>query len=293
MKQTAVWLTCLFLMVAAGTLFWIFTPDGTLLGEDRRVGVIEIRGTIENAQETLKAIKEYRKDSKIKAILLRIDSPGGGIGPSQELYREVKRTTETKPVVASLGGIAASGGYYIASAATKIVANPGTITGSIGVIIFFPNFKELLEKIGIRSNIIKSGRYKDVGNPSREMTLEERELMQGTIDEAHRQFIRDVASGRNLAEEKVREFADGRIIMGQTAFNLGLVDELGNFEDAVSRAGLEGKIEGEPDLVFAKKKKFSMLDLFLGGDTSERVTDVLDGAALFLRYEVPASGHFR
>lgn len=134
MRQTAVWLTCLFLMVAAGTVFWFFAPEGTLMGEGGRVGVIEVRGTIENPRETLKAIKEYRKDSKIKAIVLRIDSPGGGIGPSQELYREVKRTVETKPVIASLGGIAASGGYYIASAATQVMANPGTITGSIGVI---------------------------------------------------------------------------------------------------------------------------------------------------------------
>lgn len=293
MRQTAVWLTCLFLMVAAGTVFWFFAPEGTLMGEGGRIGVIEIRGTIENSQETLKAIKEYRKDSKIKAIVLRIDSPGGGIGPSQELYREVKRTVETKPVVASLGGIAASGGYYIASAATQVIANPGTITGSIGVIIFFPNFKDLLEKIGVRSYIIKAGRYKDVGNPSREMSPEEKELMQGTIDEAHRQFIRDVANGRSLSEDKVREFADGRIIMGQTAFDLGLVDELGNFEDAVTRAARLGKIEGEPDVVFAKKKRFTMLDLFLGGDASERVSDVLDGAAMFLRYEAPGSSHFR
>ncbi|NLI32097.1 MAG: signal peptide peptidase SppA [Deltaproteobacteria bacterium] len=289
MKHTAIWLTCLFLMVATGIAFWILFPDDGLFGERGRIGVIEIRGTIENAQENLKALKEYRKDTRIKAILLRIDSPGGGIGPSQELYREVKRTTEAKPVVASLGGIAASGGYYVAAATNRIIANPGTITGSIGVIMFFPNLKELLDKIGIYSNIIKSGRFKDVGNPGREMTLEERDLMQGTIEEAHRQFVQDVAMGRSLPEEEVRQIADGRIIMGQTALKLGLIDELGNFEDAVNIAAKLGKIEGDPELLFARKKRFSLLDLLFGSEVSEKVKSCLDGDSLFLRYQLPAS----
>ncbi|NLI83216.1 MAG: signal peptide peptidase SppA [Deltaproteobacteria bacterium] len=290
MKQATVWLTCLFMMVIGGLVFWIFSPDLAVLGDGNRVGVIEIRGTIENAQETVKSLKEYRKDSRVKAIVLRIDSPGGGIGPSQELYREVKRTAETKPVVASLGGIAASGGYYVAAATNRIIANPGTITGSIGVIVLFPNFKELLEKIGIYSNIIKSGRFKDVGNPGREMTLEERELMQTTIEEAHRQFIRDVATGRRLTEEEVREVADGRILMGQTALSLGLIDELGNFEDAVNAAASLGHIDGEPDLIYAKKRKYSLLDFLLGSDVSEKVKSQLEGASLFLRYQLPSSG---
>jgi len=277
----------LFLVVFVTFLVWLMTPDWQFLASPNRVGVIEIRGLIESVQDSLKAFREFRKDANVKCILLRIESPGGGIGASQELYREVKRTTEVKPVVASLGGIAASGGYYIASAASRIVANPGTITGSIGVISYFPNLRELLEKIGITAVIIKSGRFKDIGNPDREMTQEERELLQGTMDEAHRQFIRDVALGRNLPEEKIREIADGRIIMGERAQQLGLVDELGNFEDAVKASAVLGKIEEEPELVYAKKKKSSLLDLLLGSGMSETVDALLSGSLNFLRYQAP------
>jgi protease-4 len=236
----------------------------------------------------LKGFREFRKDSNVKCILLRIESPGGGIGASQELYREVRRTIEVKPVVASLGGIAASGGYYIASAANRIVANPGTITGSIGVISYFPNFRELFEKIGFTAVTIKSGRFKDIGNPDRNMTQEERDLLQSAMDEAHRQFIRDVARGRNLSEEKVREVADGRILMGERAQQLGLVDELGNFEDAVKASAMLGKIEEEPELIYAKKKRHSMLDLLIGSEMSEAIDGYLSGSSNFLRYQAPA-----
>jgi protease-4 len=287
MKRFFWFMIGLFLVVFVTFLVWLMTPDWQFLASPNRVGVIEIRGLIESVQDSLKAFREFRKDANVKCILLRIESPGGGIGASQELYREVKRTTEVKPVVASLGGIAASGGYYIASAASRIVANPGTITGSIGVISYFPNLRELLEKIGITAVIIKSGRFKDIGNPDREMTQEERELLQGTMDEAHRQFIRDVALGRNLPEEKIREIADGRIIMGERAQQLGLVDELGNFEDAVKASAVLGKIEEEPELVYAKKKKSSLLDLLLGSGMSETVDALLSGSLNFLRYQAP------
>jgi protease IV len=277
----------LFLVVFIIFLVWLMTPDLQMFANPNRVGVIEIRGLIDNVQDSLKAFKEFRKDSNVKCILLRIESPGGGIGASQELYREVRRTIEAKPVVASLGGIAASGGYYIASAANRIVANPGTITGSIGVISYFPNLRELFEKIGFSAIIIKSGRFKDIGNPDREMTQEERDLLQSTMDEAHRQFIRDVARGRNLPEEKVREVADGRIFMGERAQQLGLVDELGNFEDAVKVSAKLGKIEEEPELLYAKKKKRSLLDLLIGSEMSEQIESYLNGSLNFLRYQAP------
>jgi protease IV len=277
----------LFFVVFISFLVWLMSPDLQFLASPNRVGVIEIRGLIENVQDSLKGFREFRKDPNVKCILLRIESPGGGIGASQELYREVRRTIEVKPVVASLGGIAASGGYYIASAANRIVANPGTITGSIGVISYFPNLRELFEKIGFTAVIIKSGRFKDIGNPDREMTQEERELLQSTMDEAHRQFIRDVARGRNLPEEKVREVADGRIFMGERAQQLGLVDELGNFEDAVKASAMLGKIEEEPELVYAKKRKRSLLDLLIGSEMSEAINSYLSGSLTFLRYQVP------
>ncbi len=214
MKRIFLFLLSVFLVVVICFLVWLMVPDFQLVSSSNRIGVLDVKGLIDNVQESLKAIKEFRQDTNVKSIVVRIESPGGGIGASQELYREIRRTIEEKPVVASLGGIAASGGYYIASAASRIVANPGTITGSIGVISYFPNLRELFEKIGLSAITIKSGRFKDTGNPAREMTPEEKELLQATMDQAHGQFIRDVARGRNLPEEKVREIADGRIIMG-------------------------------------------------------------------------------
>jgi len=286
MRRFFLFLMSLFLLVVIGLLVWLVTPD-QFFASPNRIGVIEIRGVIDSVQDSLKSLVEFRKDPNVRSILVRIESPGGGIGASQELYREIRRTIEEKPVVASLGGIAASGGYYVASAANRIVANPGTITGSIGVISYFPNLRELLDKLGISATIIKSGRFKDTGNPDREMTQEERDLLQETMDQAHRQFIRDVARGRNLPEEKVRELADGRIIMGETAQQVGLVDELGNFEDAVKASAVLGKIEGEPDLLYAKKKKRSLLDFLIGGEISEQIDGYLGRSLNFLRYQTP------
>jgi protease-4 len=277
----------LLLMLALGLLTWLGTSDFEFLASANRIGVIEIRGIISDTQETLKSIKSFRENPNVKVILIRIETPGGGVGPSQEVYREVRRTVEQKPVVASLGSIAASGGYYIASATNRIIANPGTITGSIGVISYFPNLRELFEKVGYTMNTIKSGRFKDMGNPAREMTPQEREILQETIDEAHRQFIRDVAIGRNLSEEKVREIADGRILMGESALGLGLIDELGNYEDAVIAAAKLGKIEGKPDLVYAKKKKKSLLEFILGSELSDRASAYFGGSLDFIRYQVP------
>ena len=209
MKRFLIWIAGLTGVVLLGLLAWWITPWVGSLSSTGRIGVVEIRGTIDSSRDAVTAIKEFRKDANIKAIVIRIDSPGGGIGPSQEIYREIRRTTPEKPVVASLGGVAASGGYYIASATNRIVSNPGTITGSIGVILYFPNVRELLGKIGLDMITIKAGKFKDVGNPSREMSPEERALMQASLDEAHTQFINDVAAGRHLPEEKVRAIADG------------------------------------------------------------------------------------
>jgi protease IV len=283
MKKTLMILVGLALLV----LGFLAGSDFELMPKPNRIGVIEVKGTIAEVQETLKSIKGFRKDPNIKAILVRIDSPGGGIAPSQELHRELKRLAQEKPVVSSLGAVAASGGYYVAVGTQRIISNPGTITGSIGVISYFPNLRELFDKIGFHTVIVKSGQFKDVGNPGREMTQQEKDLIQATIDEAHRQFVADVAQGRNLPEEKVREVADGRIFMGETALKLGLVDELGNLEDAVAAAARMGKIAGEPELVYSKKKKLSLLDLLLGSEASERLNGMLEGTSEPLRYQMP------
>ncbi len=276
----------LVLVLIAGVVAWFLT-DFAVTPKENRIGVIEIKGPITSSQDTLKQIKEFRKDSSIKAILVRIDSPGGAVGPSQEIYRELQRTIKTKPVVASMGSVAASGGYYIAAGASHIIANPGTITGSIGVIIYFSNLRELFDKIGYQMTTIKSGQFKDIGNPAREMTPEEKELIQSTIDQTYSQFVRDVALGRNIPEEEVRKVADGRILMGEAAKQLKLVDQLGNYEDAIDKAAELGKISGEPDLVQGKKKKLSLMDLLIGSEASEKLNDLVFSSSVFLRYQLP------
>ena len=227
-----------------------------------KVGVVEITGVISNSKDIIREINYFVEDGGVKAIVLRIDSPGGGVGASQEIYREVVKARAVKPVVASFGGVAASGGYYVACGAEKIVANPGTITGSIGVVMQFANLEELLKKIGYKGYVIKSGEHKDVGSPFREMTSEEKELLQEVIANVHQQFIKAVAEGRKLPIEKVAAIADGRIFAGEQAMAVGLVDEMGNLEDTIQIAARLGGIKGKPAVIYTRRKKSSLLDFF-------------------------------
>jgi protease-4 len=219
------------------------------------VGIIEVRGVIDNERKIVDSLRRFAKDEDIRAVVLRVESPGGGVAPSQEIYREVTRLREKKPVIASLGGVAASGGYYIASACSAIVANPGTITGSIGVIMETVNVQGLLEKIGVKGSVIKAGTYKDLGSPLREMTTEEKKILETMLTDVHNQFIAAVASGRQMDEAKVQKLADGRIYSGEEAHRLGLVDQLGNFQDAVALAAEKAGISGEPRLIRAQTRK--------------------------------------
>ena len=243
---------------------------GLVFGD--KVGILEVKGVIANVQPTIEELAKFRRDGSIKAVVVRIESPGGGVSSSQELYEEVKRTAQEKPVVVSMGSVAASGGYYIACAAQKIYANPGTITGSIGVILQFTNFEELLKKIGFRMEVVKSGPYKDVGNPGREMTPEEKAYLQKLVDNVHQQFVRDVARGRHMKVEKVREVADGRIFTGEQAMELGLVDELGDLKDAINGAAKMAAIEGERKVVYPEKKKKSLID-YLFDQITEKIAN--------------------
>lgn len=290
MKRPYVWLVVLmfFFFVILGVAIWSSVSIFDLGSSGKRIGVVEIRGVIADSRDTLKAVKKFRKDQNVKAVLLRIDSPGGGVGPSQEIYREVRRTVQEKPVVASLGGVAASGGYYIASAAGHIVASPGTVTGSIGVIVPFPNFRLLFEKIGYDKTVVKSGQFKDIGDPGREMTPEEKKLLQETVDAVHHQFVQDVAKGRKLPEKEVQKVADGRILTGEMARQLGLVDELGNFEDGVTAAATLAGIKGEPKLVYAEKEKRSLLDFLIGSKLNSKINGYLENSWHILRYEMPS-----
>jgi len=234
------------------------------LWADEKIAIIEVRGVIIDPQPTVEKLIKFRKNEKIKAIILRIDSPGGAVGPAQEIYSEVKKAQREKKVLVSMGSVAASGGYYVACAADKIMANPGTITGSIGVIVESLNVEDLFRKIGLRSEVIKSGRHKDMGSPFRKMGPEERGLLQGVLDNVHEQFIQAVAEGRKLPLEKVRSLADGRIFSGDQARTMGLVDELGNLQDAIAMAATMSGIKGEPEVIYPEKKRFSLLDLLLG-----------------------------
>ncbi len=219
-----------------------------------KIAVVDIKGVITRSRNIVEQIDSYMEDDDVKAIILRINSPGGSVGPSQEIYREVLKAREKKKVVASIGSVGASGGYYVACASDLIVANPGTITGSIGVVMEFSNVEELLKKIGLRSYVIKSGKHKDIGSPLREMTPKEKSILQGVIDSVHSQFVRAVAEGRNIEESKVREIADGRIFSGEQANELGLVDRLGGLQDAIEIAAEMVGIKGKPTVIYPRKK---------------------------------------
>lgn len=261
-------------ILSVAALFFLGKRDSAFeFGE--KVGVVEIKGVIADPKPVILQLKKFRKNKDVKAIVLRIDSPGGGVGPSQEIYAEVKKTTRLKKVVVSMGAIAASGGYYVGAAADHIMANPGTITGSIGVVMEFANAQELFKKIGVSAVVIKSGDYKDTGSPLRKMTPEERSLLEGFVGNVHQQFVTAVAKGRRMSEETVRTIADGRIFSGQEAQKLGLLDSLGNMEDAIALAAQLGGIKGEPSVVYAEKKKFSLLEFVLGSElagTLDRIT---------------------
>jgi protease-4 len=225
-----------------------------------KVALMRIEGPIMDSKDAVDELKDYMDDSSIKAIVLRIDSPGGAVAPSQEIYEEVKKATARKQVVVSMGSIAASGGYYIASAASRIIANPGTLTGSIGVIMEIPNIEGLMSKIGIKTEVIKSGRNKDIGSMFRSMKPEERQLLQSVMDDVHEQFIRAVAKGRKMKVEDVRKIADGRVFTGEQAVKVGLVDQLGTLEDSIKVAANLAGIKEEPEVV-TKKDKLSFFDI--------------------------------
>jgi protease IV len=228
---------------------------GDLLSLGGKIGIVEVKGVINESDDVVDAIKTFGKSPSVKAVVVRIESPGGGVAPSQEIYQAIRELRKEKPVIASMGGVAASGGYYIASACDTIVANPGTLTGSIGVIMELGNAEGLLQKLGVQPEIIKAGAYKDMGSLVRPMTEAERGLFQEMIDSVHTQFITAVAAGRGMNKDQVRGLADGRIFSGEQAKVAGLVDELGGFEDAIALAQSKAGLEGEPHTTRARSSR--------------------------------------
>lgn len=257
----------LVLLVVIGTFFYLLfyrvgaqsgkvTTRGFSLGE--KVGVVPIEGVISDSTEITGYIDEFAKDNSIVAVVIRIDSPGGGVAASQEIYDAIVALKEKKKVVVSMGSIAASGGLLIACAGDKIVANPGTITGSISAIMQFANVEDLLSKVGVKASVIKSGPYKDIGSPVREMTPEERVIIQELVDDIYDQFVEVIVRDRQLKRQQVEAIADGRVFSGRKAKAYGLVDELGDMSRAARLASsLAGK-DGTYDLVYPKKKKSSV-----------------------------------
>jgi protease-4 len=281
MKQKRIWIG---LGVIAALLIFFFTIlffigrfSGGATGRfafGDKIAIVEIKGVIAQSSGIIEELQLYLEDEGVKAIILRIDSPGGGVGPAQEIHREILKIKSKKKVVTSMGSVAASGGYYIACASDLIVANPGTITGSIGVVMQFSNFEELLKKIGIKGVVLKSGEHKDIGSPFREMTPEEKRIMQEVLENVHQQFIQAVTEGRKLDHSKVVQIADGRILTGEQAKNFSLVDKMGNLQDAIDITAKMVGIEGKPNVIYPKKK-ISLWELIMR-DMASAIIDVLN-----------------
>jgi len=252
-----------------GLALLVSTVAGRLSGSEifgtPGIGVVEIQGAIATADEILETLRRFRADERVRAVVLRIDSPGGAVGAAQEIFEEARRTDAVKPVIASLASVAASGGYYVALGARRIVANPGTLTGSIGVIARFADLSELFAKVGYRSQVVKSGELKDLGSPDRPLTVRERAVLQHVLDDVHAQFIEAVAERRGLDRDAVVPLADGRVFSGREAHDLGLVDELGNFSAAVRLAAGEAGLEGdEPRLIYPEADRLDFARLLVG-----------------------------
>ena len=242
-------------------------------GAENRIGVVGITGLISDSQHIVYQVKKFSQDKRIRGIVLRIDSPGGSVGPSQEIYDEILKARKGGTIIyASMGTLAASGGYYIASAAEKIFANPGTLTGSIGVIMAFSNAKGLMEKIGLQPEVIKAGEYKDIGSPARAMTKKEKSLLQSVVSDVHQQFIEAVAIGRGISIEEVTKIADGRILTGRQAHSLNLVDQMGGLQVSIEQLAKKVGIIGIPKII-KEKPRVGLLERILKAAINQPLMD--------------------
>ena len=253
-------------------LSWMFSDpeEETISPGGEKIALIELIEPIMSSESTVQQFKKYRENRSVKAIVFRVESPGGGVAASQEIYEEVKKTRDSgKPVVVSMGSVAASGGYYVSCGASRIVANPGTLTGSIGVIFQFLQVTDLMKKIGVDQATFKSGKLKDAGSPFRKTNTDDEKYFDGLIADVYDQFVNVVSTERKLDVKYVKRFADGRVFTGRQAKEYGFIDTLGTFEDAVAIAAKLGGIEGKPRIVKEYRRK-SFLERVLG----EAVTDV-------------------
>jgi len=295
-KKTNLWLwfivgggAFLFFILCLAAFAVMFSDAGTrrVSLSPNMVASLEINGTIDDSRAFVEELNDYGKRANVKAVVIRIDSPGGGVAASQEIYEAVKKFREEtkKKVVVSMASTAASGGYYIACGADKIFANPGTVTGSIGVIAQWYDYSDLLRWAKLQDIVIKSGELKDAGSGSRPITDKERVYFQSLIDDMYSQFVVAVSDGRDMPEEEVRRLGDGRVYSGMQAKENKLIDELGTFQDAVEEAARMGGIDGEPKLLTPVKKRFSALEVLLGNAESVLPLKNLNGSESHIRFE--------
>jgi len=259
-----IFLFFLLVVFAAG----MFGGRNAVVSVGKQLGVLEVYGTIFDAQRLAEQVNDFRTDDSIKAVVLRIDSPGGGVAPAQEIHAELKRLAAEKPLIVSIGTIAASGGYYLAIAGERLFATPGSITGSIGVIMAFPDYRELMGKIGVKTEVVKSGQFKDIGSSSREFSAADRQLLQEMIDDVHEQFVQAISEGRNIPVERLQPFVDGRIFTGRQAQQIGFIDELGTFNDAVKYAAKVSGLGEEPNLVYPEPEPRDFIERLIQGAAS-------------------------
>ena len=262
----------LFVLMIAS---WIMSDESeeTISSGGEKIAVVELKEPITSSEDIVRQFKKYRENKSIRAIVFRIESPGGGVSASQEIYEEVKKTRDAgRPVIVSMGSVAASGGYYVSCGATRIVANPGTLTGSIGVIFQFMHFQQLMEKIGVDQTTIKTGKFKDSGSPFRKTTEEEKQYFNMLVGDVYDQFVDVVAEERGMDRADVLKYADGRVFTGRQALEYGFVDTLGTMEDAINIAAEEGGIQGKPSIVKETKKK-TIFDKLIG-DAATEVTKI-------------------
>ena len=253
----------LLVITFAAVVLTFSGDDSGQFGFSDRVQIVDVEGQLVESRPILEQLKRYEDSNSVKAILLNVDSPGGGVAVSQEVYTEIKRLREKKDkiVVAYLSSTGASGAYYISCAANKIVANPGTIVGSIGVIAEWVNYADLLEWAKLKNIVFKTGEFKDTGSPTRPITENERKYFQGLIDDMYVQFVEAVAAGRKLDLQEVRAMADGRVFTGRAAKERKLIDETGNFQDAVDLTAKLAGISGKPRLIRSVRQRVTLLDV--------------------------------
>ena len=274
------------LVIFVGVFFFAYVTGGDskvlALFSGDGVGVLQIEGAIDDPRVVLSELRRFKEMAWVKAIVVRVDSPGGAVAPTQEIFEEIQRAKKKKPIIASLGSIAASGGYYIASGCDKIIANPGTLTGSIGVIMQLSNVEELMKKIGVKGYNVKSGVNKDIGSPFQPLSPEGREILQSLVDNVHGQFVAAVAKGRGMDESRVRKLADGRIYSGAQAKELGLVDQFGTLEDAIELAAKRAGIAAEPAVYYSRPEQERWWEKIFMGVFGRRLPGSERG---WLRYE--------